>query len=660
MIQHKAIRYKVFIEGIDVTSKVASISSIKYEVNNIQSCSITLECDQNEFIVTESDLVQIKSVREGTPFIIDFNNALKNAFLVPLVNKKMTTLVNRYLYEFGLGSCIIPINANVRVFEYLDGTWYYAFTGVTRGRSTVFDSSGRNAVTLRCSDVLNYLRMSTISTSFGIWEPITVEKIAKEAFGLDSTGSTPTSGNAANAILPGNISPEAMQIVPNVRADYNTFGMPGSIRFLEALVYAIFGEVDLVGLSGYSMAAGDTYEVKVVGTGQSITRNRKSAGLFTLENIKVGVFGEGAVSFIDSLRKGTQGPTASAGNVNTTVAQGYGSGWDIFEVKNLDEWDKVGSGNTVIIEDLVGLCVLGKMPDGAPTITSMEDVVNYIGANSKIGGLYDTSGGSLKVLLPGSLIETVYTMIKPDTVLDTHKSDMTFNVWASRLQILSTILSMGSNFVYYASPKGNIIVEFPMYDVEDYGVLNQRVYSKNDWQGSFSDTEDFDSLYSASRQVPQGGAVNYSVDGSRVTVEMAYQAQGAINSSIFEKIGLRMYDGDVLEGMIPINEAEAQYKAELKLGMVNRKSYGGSIVINFNPRIMINRSVKFSDIGRAAVVFSQTFSLAVGEAVGTTVVLEYMRQRGADGLYNIAYGSLVTDIDVDYARFFGGKPKAGG
>jgi len=669
-MQVRNCRLKVFIEGTDVTSRLSSVSGLNYALNTITQCSVTLECPQYEFFTTARDIELIRQHRSGGNKVTTFGNAMKDKFLIPYIDKK--TFDNKgYLYEYGLFTSIIPINANIRVFMYIDSKWYFAFTGVIRGRSFVYDSMGRTAVTLRCSDAMTYLRLSTLSNSFGIWEPINRRKIA-QMMGLADDPSDVKGGKSAEDKIEESQLSDSMFVIPRVDPSFNKFSMPTGMKFLDALVFAVFGNVvpfetlgggdyggtpgvsdNQTGLSSAAQSREDMVKditIEEGGKNISITRNIAAPGLFTLENVSVSVYGSGekAREFFTTMTRG--------GKVGEQEFLPYDeTNWDFKAIgEDLDIWDDTIS-NEVKATDLSDLSVTGKPPEGVnqDAIVNMEEVVDIIGLRTKIKGLYDTSGGSLKVLLPGSLTTSVYNILQPSINLDMDNLD--FSNYQTRLQVFAYTLNMRTNFVYYASPKGHIVVEFPIYDLEKFGRLDWRIFDRTEWSGSFSDTEDFDGLFSAARQTPEGGSQEIMVNGNSLVVPLEHLTQAAMNPSLFEKIGLRILDKSSVMGLRAMNEEEAKALAELSLALANRTSYGGSIGLNFTPQIMVNRPIKFPDVGRSGLVMTQSFDLTIGEALSTNVNVAYMKQMGADGKFDIVFGTKVVNMDIDYASYFNGR-----
>jgi hypothetical protein len=629
VLQSKNIQLKVFIEGFDVTERCSGVSGISYQLNNPSYCNITLECPDMDFLVTQSDLEKIESFRKiADRSSSQFENKFKNYFLPKIVNKTYRSIIggggekDKPLYQFGLFNHVIPVRANMRVFVKVDKVWYYVFTGVVNGRSFSLDENGRYSVTYQCIDVLWFLKRATKSTSLGVFEPsnqieffknIIKTYTAKGKFDEDSIEKVPDS--------------DGVFAIPDTTFKYTSFGIKER-DLLEALVYIIYGDVDTKTLSGYGKETVNQ-NIESFGSIFNIERNIGASGLFSLHQIEVGIYGSGASNFEEELRS-----IYSSFQWRTKIG-----------VTTMLNWDKV-VGNIVRKEDLRDLAVLENRPIFD---LPLDEIVDIIGRGTKQDGMFAVGGGGLKVLLPGSLNKEIYQVIVP---LSLEFQGVEFENYQTMLQSLAWIVQRRSDMLYYSSPKGHIVVEFPMYDVDEFGENDWRSFTRNDWMGSFGDNENLDGLFSIARTAPQVGAYDLEIEGKRVLVDIPFDSQGAISEELVHKIGVRALDNDTGFGYIPADKRAALIKSRIILSLANRKSYAGSARLTFNPRLMLNRQVKFEEIGRAGLVLGQTMNVIPESAPDVSINLGYMRQRNVDGEYNIAFGTRLENLSINYGKFF--------
>jgi len=632
-LQSKNIELRVYIDGVNVTERCTGVSGVSYQLNNPSYCTITLECPDFDFLITEEDLQKIDNARKTKTFnSLTFNNKFKNSFLPELAEKTYGSIAKgeaggtgevkpKFLYKFGLFNHVVPVRANVRVFVKVNGIWYYVFTGVVNGRSFTVDENGRYFVTYQVIDVFWFLKRSTQSTSLGIYEPANLVEFFKNYIKIVSRKTNNEDKDLIRVVN----DTDGIFAIPNINYSITRFGIKER-EFIPALIYTVYGDVPL-DISSY----GDETESIKIGE-NIIERNTNSSGLWSLHQIEVGVFGQGAENFRSTL---------------DTLYSGRGWRGKIRTIQDLSVWDDI-VGNVVRREDVRDLAVVENEPVPGES-TSMDEVVDIIGKGTRNTGLYPAGGQGLKILMPGSLTSEIYNKLIPS---DIKSESLEFHNFQTRLQAFSWIVQRRTDMFFYSSPKGHLVVELPMYDVDHYGRDGWRIFTRNDWSGSFSDNENLDGLFSVARATPQVGADDLSIAGNPAVVDIIPEAQGAISEELVHKIGVRYLDNDVGFGYIPNDSRAAEIKARIILSLANRKSYTGNVSLIFDPRIMLNRQVQFKELGRAGLVTSQSTNLIPENAPSVDVNLGYMRQKGANGKFSIAFGTELKDLSIEYDRFF--------
>ncbi len=617
MIDSYPVRVKVFVEGLDV-SDFYSGGSVNFRLNDIGSATVNLESPNMEFVIEEDDLEIIKRIRSGHTAENPFGNSdrkyFKNKLLPRLLNQKVSYLgEDYYLYEFGIYGSIFPYLSNVRIFVEFNGVWYLIFSGLVTGKSLSMGLDDSFGLTLHCSDVLLLLRRSLLSTSLAIFEPTGVKNFLKDMF----KGKTEQIQSYFSAGL-----------WYSTKVDFSLykFGIKGD--FISVMKKIIYGDVGNAKDNDYGDSV--SYKVDFPLKDRNLfptRRNRYAPGLFKLSSMEVGIVND--EGFSSKLK--TDAPV---------------------KVYGISDWYSKISSLKIVPEDLINLAVVEDrelVENLFPNYGEydQETIINLIGVGTRMNGLYNVSGaGGLKILLPGSLETSAYDAMSPERFVNPELESYGFN---SRLQALSYILTKRTDFVYYATPKGDIVIEFPFYDVDNFiGSFDKRHRT-----GDFTDSEDVRDLSSIATCSPQMGATEIeSEGGQKVLVPITPNIQGVYSPSLIAKYGVKIIRADSYFGWVPMNEESAKSKAEIVLSIENRKKYSASVSLGFFPVLFLNRQVEFIDIGRAGMVEGLSFSnLSTGSTPNTTLNLIYLRQWNGEG-YKVAFNEKLETLSIDYGKFF--------
>lgn len=674
-VETRSIRLKLFLEGIDITDLYSAVGSINYNINNPSDCRITLECPEDDLIITDYDLYKIQLARDAKskdPLVFDsyFKSTFLNKFAMQelpphLKDLDRETGEDAYLYHYGMNSVIIPVGANIRIFIEHDGVWYFLFSGVVVNRAFTQTIGDRKYVTLNCLDALQYLkRSSLINQSLGVYDQ---DLFAKIIGSISSKGLEQRDPNS-------NISTAEMADISIFKYNIQKIG------FVPAIAYALFGNINnsvtTTGDDRYGLTKDDVsigvdiplyyYNSSGKAIGTTVRRNLYSAGTFNLDNVVIGIKSSNKEEYLkNNLVNAIQATWWSS----NSSGREYVTTFDDWEL-----WEKL-TNNEVTQEDLINLSALDRTrtedalisvpPDEEVSKGSIfefyiDEVIDIIGRNTCMDGIYNTSSGSLKVLFPDNITGTAYDFFWPanytDIAIDNYKPD-------SRLDVFRTMVHNRTDFVYYATPKGDIVIEFPLYDQDYFGSDDaygepHRSFSKAEWSGPYSDNINEDKLYSISRTTQQVGTLSFMQNGVSQLTNVPLFTKASVSQTLLTKYGLKAVEGDALSFLPAMTAEDAQAKADLILSRTNRSAYTGSLSVRYQPRFMIHRNAEIWDVGKAGIINSVNILLTKDAVPSFTFSLGYVREWGGryrgDGsrAYDVAYGEYLKNISINYGKFF--------
>jgi len=650
MIVSNSVRLKVFIEGLDVSDYCSSVS-VNFRLSDISSLDIVLENPGFEFLVEEDDLKVIKSIRDGSVLNNDFlfgrddRKYFKNCLLKNLVLEKLefgvkSEKVESYLYEYGLYNPIFPYLSNVRVFMEFDGRWYHLFCGLIESMTVVMGLDDTFSLSIHCSDILACLLRAVLSTSLAVYEPNNFRKYINEI----SSGDERREGD--NIVRSGFSS----SLFYNVETKFSIYKYDiHSKSLVDELVSLIYGDVKISdsGDSRYGVGT-SVFNYELIdkdGNKYSVIRNRRAVGLFGLDKLKVCIMSS---NYSNELADRFVNELGYKGNVKV--------------IDNYEEWDRLISDLEVKKDDLYDLCVIEDrgLVDSIiykPSESlSQDDIVQFIGLRTKINGLYSVTAGGLKVLLPSSLPRSVYDVLLVDIFAS--KPEFERYSFANRFQILKYVLTYRTDYVFYSTPRGDIVVEYPLYDVDYFGWYDElskrdiRSFIKDDILGSFSDTVDIRGIATVVSCNPYAGSITVGSEaGSTFLLPISPLMQSTFSPSLIAKYGIKVIQADSTYGWVPDSEATARLKAELVMSINNRKLYSGSLSVNFRGCFMLNRPIKISYLGRVGLVLGCSSTFRPSGSVSLTLNLSYLRQWDGEG-YRVAFTERLDTLSIDYSRFF--------
>lgn len=523
-------------------------------------------------------------------------------------------------YPFQTGDCIFHSNDPIRIF-WRDPTttdrWYHMFAGFVSDTVDAVDQDNQRIIRIRAEDPTRLLRYARITTNPGILD---IDDIAVQT---DAVTRTFFSDGFPDLTLP---------------------------EFLFTLLFGAdkaktsrqTGTQDLEGVVTFN-------NLRVGVNGESSTELASDAiGAFNFERSFVAIFGpEGAEDEAKNERDSLFGvvPTTTVDNLGQYQAlvdhQVY--------ISDLDNMSLTDAATQQKVEQLKGS--IRKRPDG--TFVN-SDIVEVIGEHPE---LFPVDYGRLCFLVPGSL--------GPGTNRDLLLKDITgVNVqttWRNRLSLIYDVIER-VDFSFYASPKGDILCEMPLYDFEpdDFGDGTIDL-------GEFLSTSRGNVVYDVTTDRERGPyAPHYRVakrdtqswERSFIDENVRTQMIG-IYSLIagFEGLGTSRDVGQVspvnLYGLMPqfgirsefieprgiiSNENAARVYANVKLNQINSQARQADVEIL--PRVQLgfpNRPIEFVERTFVATTESITHNLVWG-----------------------LQGDMTTDMNVHYVRAWGGQESADG
>lgn len=552
--------------------------------------------------------------------------------------EKITGVARRF--PFQVGDSIFHSNDAVRIFVRDPddpNTWRYGFTGFVSNASETFSSGGGNTVQLTCECPLRAFRYARVAFNPGIFD----------------------------------IAALAQQEDAVVR----TFFQEGltALNFPEFIYTVVFG----------AEAAGSIQKLRTV-AGQTVASTIR--GINAVPFLRYGANADPAVSTAEQTGVGSfnlsgstiwvYGPdsspatSANATDINTALSARevrIGGPFALQAYQNYVD-------SIVRLSDPQTMRLPGT-GDG-PTLTTADQVISEIGQYPQY---YPVDYGRLTMLLPGSIGPNV-----PRSVLlsDIIQSVATQTTYRTRLQMIYDICDR-LEFSFYASPRGDLICEMPLYDFDpdDFGDTDRRpagpqtVFGAAVEAGRSESTDVSNTFGQGVRVQPFHQGIALAVSQGADQMSRAYAQdffatrqdireysrtfndetvrtqmavpwypikgyEGGGNSdligqapsvitrrSLVPQYGVRLEMGEP-HAFVASKEAASVY-AELKLNQWNANAREVSLSMTPKMSWMPNRPIKIQYRAAIASVHTVQFTLTVPNAYDMTPTLHYL--RGWDG-----------------------------
>lgn len=520
-----------------------------------------------------------------------------------------------FRYPFQVGDCIFHTNDPVRVF-FRDpenpSVWYHMFAGWVSDWTESVDENNTKTVTLRCEDVSRILRYARITTNPGIFN-IDAQRQAQDAV-------------------------------------YRTFFSNGfaNLSLTEFLYLVVFGSAPLgaevrkqlsLG-AGQDIPGPQTFQYERVGrNGNSATTVQASfdaTGAFDFDRSVIAILAidgqEPTQGFNENLNKRVMTITSLPEYLALADHRMY-----LSDIDNMILWERRDEA-----EDLKSQITVG--PDGQPVISDnraeTSDLITLLGTRPELFPVE----GRLIMLLPQSL--------GPNTNRNILLKDLctvaTETTWTTRLALIYTLMER-IEFSFYASPRGDLICEMPLYNFEpdDFGTeevtlerlrhvpANALIIDKEEkrgpyqkdylidkastigWERSFSD-EHVRTGMLCWPSIFQG----YSQLGE--ALQLGSRLELTILSTLVPQFGVRTEICDP-KGLIVSPEGAKLY-TEIQLAKWNADARSANVRALPRPSICFpNRPIEFTARSFVGTLRSVTHSIVWNSGMETTYNVNYLR-----------------------------------
>jgi hypothetical protein len=348
-------------------------------------------------------------------------------------------------YPLWTGRPIFHTNDPVRIFwrdPFAPRAWYHMFAGFISDWTINRTTGGEETITFVCEDVLRLLRYARITTNPGVFDIAQLRQVedlvTRTFFNDDFTGLT-----------------------------------------LSELLYTVLFGPEIPDTSSLLRTQGNIDASTVRKRGADDLRYVRYAANGGVSEQRVPPFGVGAFNFQRSVTfifgPTTDAPQAADNESETPVRL-------LQREVRLTGDDALGVYQSVVdhqvrVSDLEALLLEGETPTprsayprdamtGEPTV---ESIITEIGENPH---RYPVDAGRLIILAPASLGPNVNRSILEKDF----RGPETQTTFKNRLFVLLNILQR-IEFSFYATPRGDIVAEMPLYDFDpdDFG-LNEVTY----------------------------------------------------------------------------------------------------------------------------------------------------------------------------------------
>jgi len=642
-VRHAFPAFRVFIFGVDVTEDVLDVDVDWNKGRAPNTCTITLANPDDKYVYTTTDLTTIftdvtqlafqrkisKLVEAGqdpdklTEIYVDEQDIedaiLYNVqYITPeikrtVVGRKITVRVpnvaapevdgqesslnpligDAFRYPFQAEDPIFHPNDPIRVFfrdPYVPTRWYHMFAGFVSNFDDNVDENNQRILTIGGEGPLKQFRYARVTFNPGI---IDINAIKQEE--LDVVVRTFWSSGLANLTLP------------------------------ELLFFIVFGNDpendDKFSLRRDSPVGAAVAQATIGGVGN-----------FSYKRSAVLEYGPTSSGGVEDALKG----------INITPIEDL-SQWQSLidhEVKitDIEEMIIENGDSTPYMNDVV------RYGDGTPDPTS---VITIIGENPQD---FPVDGGRLLLLLPASFHPSVN---REATLRDILKNPAMQTEFSSRLRIIFDSIER-IEFVFYESPKGDLICEFPLYDfdpddwsLEESAKLvtidNGRLFTlvnETDTRGPFGsryvitkrDTINFSKQITDEKVRTQiVGHFNIAQGYAELGLAKEFQSGAVITlKHLVPLYGLRLEQTDP-KGIIITKEAAHAY-AHITLNKMNADSRNMGINALPNFGLWLNRPIFITQRNCIGTTSSLRHSIkwGMGGSVDTRINIGYL--RGWDGL----------------------------
>lgn len=586
-----------FNDGVDAVNSLASIRDyvaeaartrvgVRLRNDNLKYAVLSAKfAERTDIAVQQIDDLLLRATL-GTP------GSAQSASLSTL-----TALSGQALrYPFQVGQCIFHSNDPVRIFmrDPLRSTdWYYGMSGYVSDWSESVDASGKRIVRVVVEDVLRVFRHSLLATNWALHDVGALTDT--DRITLLRTWYT---NNFAGLSLP------------------------------ETVFSMVFGST-VTGTNPNLRATTDQLDESGV------------QGVRPLDDFRIGAYGKkpfkfdadgvGSFNFAHS-RIFTYGPEASA------VAQSRVAGKDFESIASLEAY-QAEVDHKVTLDDILTLSPPDLRSDVEPFIlglpsdpqVAIPEAVGYIGRHPE---LFPVDFGRIFMLLPGGLgPATSRDILTKDIV----QSIATRTQFVKRLAILYNLCER-IEFSLYATPKGDVCMEMPLYDFmpDDFGRFAARytfgLEDTTGWESTFSDEHirtQFGVTFNLTSQYTLGASTDL------------WQPPGVVRlDALVPQFGIRPEYVDPPSFLT--SEAAAAYYGHIKLNQMNANAWTARVGTVMRMGVGPNRPLWFEARNFIATTRAIQSAITWGVSGGVSQSLSTNYRRGWSGL-RMANGRILYE-----------------
>lgn len=525
----------------------------------------------DDSLFSNPTVAQLIAQADRTEFSVTDKNSIKN----DIVSQKIQVKVNgENSYDFFEGRAVFHTMDPVRVFikepdpdriDSLTGDvpWFFGFTGWVSSIAKSRDPRGLRAITISCEDVLKNLRNSHIVPNTGIFDAQVLTNLIQQ-------------GRADGQ----NVNMSDSNAEPKLQGMMSFYGNPVANQgFEDAVQTVIFGgsgeTVPAIIPSG-NITKGDPRL-------RSDRRPARGSPAVTIPLEGVGRFNKDKM-FIH----------VPLGNYSSELEM-----WQNFttnQVQLTDTQDMAGDTNV----------------DIAPE-DNIDDTITAIGMDPFY--MYPVEG-TLWMLLPGEENFDAGSRVLTEKL--NQYIDVNYTI-LDRLNLLYGIIKR-VGFEIYAHPKGNIVIEFPMYDffptdfgsfVKDLILFDERLESE--------DTVDSDQNLKTLSISSLKGTRLAEPDGQDIGIP----PEGYVLNRLIPRYGIRLVRDNMDEALRTSEAARAWSRIVMRL--CNAKTFSMSAPMVHNPRYWLNRPFLCEGINHVGTAQVITHSIQWNGGCSTKVDMWYLR-----------------------------------
>lgn len=600
------------VENTQVVNQLLDVVTAQYER---ASSSVRSSVRGVKGSVIATKLKERTQVNEPPPADSYITTSKKKAYSNAL--EKLASLSGEApRYPFQVGQFIFHTNDPVTVFERdpFDATkWYWTMSGYLTDWSEDVSAGGSRTIRVVAEGALRTLKHSLVSTNWALYDIAALNRSDKIA----------------------------------LARTWFSEGFSG--LSLPELVYLMIFGANAAGVetrlpsSQVSSVATDEDEAAAI-------RSSKFSGVQGFDGVRLGIHGRtefkastdgaGSFDFANSkvyLLSDTQVVTPPGAEEDS--AQGYTFSIGVKKAEppaanQLERWQNAID-TQVVIEDLLTKVVTDGQDVAESTYLealslknsgtklglrlATEKVISFIGGHPEF---YPVDHGRVFMLLPSTLGEERDLIVR-DLVNDISQKSQFTNRLAILLNLVEKI-----EFSLYDTPKGDIVIEMPLYDYEprNFGRFAQRyIISDEDtchWSSSFSD-EHIKTMVAATYNISPKFSIGKSVD--------VWAPPGIVSlDAMIAQFGVRL---DYLDPHSAVTSARgAAYYAHMALNKNNADAWRASVRTVSRLGIGPNRPIQFSCRHFIATTRSVTHTLTAGSSGGLDQTLETNYRRGWSGM----------------------------